>query len=320
MSSPPLVAIPEAPVPDHGTAEWFSGAGGLTLRAVLFAPPQNKNGGVPKGSAIVSPGRTEPIEKYFEVVQDLLDRGLVVLVHDWRGQGYSPRLLEVRLKGHADGFKDFVKDYSLLLDHFESRLPKPWVAVSHSMGGVLTLAALAKGEKRLAGAILTAPMIAVNTGGRPYGQSRAIAWTAAHSPLRTKFLFGARGDPEDLSFETEGLGHDRARYDRYAALLKADPELAIGNITWGWLNSAFALSAWLKGSKGVEAIDIPVTILQAELDDRVSNPAQNTLVKRLKKGRLIEVKGSFHEILMETDPIRAVFWQAFDALWEIVEK
>jgi alpha-beta hydrolase superfamily lysophospholipase len=43
--------------------------------------------GPPRGSVVVSPGRSEPIEKYFEVVQDLLDRGFVVLVHDWRGQG-----------------------------------------------------------------------------------------------------------------------------------------------------------------------------------------------------------------------------------------
>ena len=319
MSIPPLVAIPEAPVPDHGTAEWFSGAGGIALRAVLFAPAQSRNGGEPKGSAIVSPGRSEPIEKYFEVVRDLLARDLVVLVHDWRGQGLSTRLLPERLKGHAEGFMPFVKDYSLLLDHFESRLPRPWIAVSHSMGGMLTLAALAKGESRLSAAILTAPMVAVNTGDRPYGQSRALAWAAAHSPLRSRFLFGARGDPSGHTFETEGLTHDRGRYETYAAQLKACPDLALGNITWAWLDSAFAMSAWLKGSKGVEAISIPVTILAAELDDRVSNPAQAEIVGRIPMGRYLEVKGAFHEILMETDEKRAVFWHAFDALWEVVK-
>src|SRR6478735_8712131 len=97
----PLVSIPEAPVPDHGTAEWFSGADGATLRAALFRPALILEGGQPRGSVVVSPGRSEPIEKYFEVVQDLLDRGFVVLVHDWRGQGLSHRALPDRLKGHA---------------------------------------------------------------------------------------------------------------------------------------------------------------------------------------------------------------------------
>src|SRR3954471_17892616 len=139
----PLVSIAEAPVPDHGKAEWFSGADGATLRAALFSPS-----GPARGSVVVSPGRSEPIEKYFEVVQDLLDRGFVVLVHDWRGQGLSHRDLPDRLKGHAKGYKAFLDDYRRLLDAFEERMPKPWVAVGHSMGGCLTLLALATGERR----------------------------------------------------------------------------------------------------------------------------------------------------------------------------
>jgi lysophospholipase len=97
---------------------------------------------------VVSPGRSEPIEKYFEVVQDLLDRGFVVLVHDWRGQGLSHRALPDRLKGHAAGFKEFLGDYQALLAAFETRLPKPWIALGHSMGGCLTMLALATGESR----------------------------------------------------------------------------------------------------------------------------------------------------------------------------
>src|SRR6478752_4415336 len=122
-SAAPLVSIPEAPVPDHGTAEWFSGADGATLRAALFEPE-----GKARGSVVVSPGRSEPIEKYFEVVQDLLERGFVVLVHDWRGQGLSHRALTDRLKGHAIGFKTFLGDHRALLSAFEARLPRPWIA------------------------------------------------------------------------------------------------------------------------------------------------------------------------------------------------
>ena len=81
MTDPaPLVSIPEAPVPSGGTAEWFSGAGAYRLRAALFLPE-----GPPKGSVVLSGGRTEPIEKYFEVITELQGRGFVVLAHDWRG-------------------------------------------------------------------------------------------------------------------------------------------------------------------------------------------------------------------------------------------
>ncbi|HEX6865860.1 MAG TPA: alpha/beta hydrolase, partial [Caulobacteraceae bacterium] len=151
----PLVAIAEAPVPDKGTAEWFSGADGERLRAASFFPD-----GQARGSVVVSPGRTEPIEKYFEVVQELLDRGFAVVAHDRRGQGLSHRPLPDRLKGHAAGFKSYVSDYGRLLDAFEGRLPKPWIALGHSMGGCLTLLALAHGEqRRFKAAILSAPML-----------------------------------------------------------------------------------------------------------------------------------------------------------------
>ena len=82
---------------------------------------------------MLSGGRTEVIEKYFEVIQDFLDRGFVVLAHDWRGQGLSHRALGDPLKGHADGSKAFLDDFRILLDAYASRLPKPWVAVAHSI-------------------------------------------------------------------------------------------------------------------------------------------------------------------------------------------
>jgi lysophospholipase len=191
----PLVSISEAPVPDHGKAEWFSGADGATLRAAFFSPK-----GDARGSVVVSPGRSEPIEKYFEVVQDLLDRGFVVLVHDWRGQGLSHRALPDRLKGHAAGFKEFLGDYQALLAAFETRLPKPWIALGHSMGGCLTMLALATGESRFAAAVLSAPMLGLNTGGKPAGGARALAWLMSRSRYKGDYVLGDVGDPFVQSF------------------------------------------------------------------------------------------------------------------------
>ena len=54
----PLTAIAGAPVPDHGTADWFSGADGSRLRAALFLPPETSHGGKPRGSVVVNPGRS----------------------------------------------------------------------------------------------------------------------------------------------------------------------------------------------------------------------------------------------------------------------
>ncbi|WP_165188354.1 alpha/beta fold hydrolase [Caulobacter soli] len=303
----PLVSISEAPVPDHGKAEWFSGADGATLRAALFSPE-----GDARGSVVVSPGRSEPIEKYFEVVQDLLDRGFVVLVHDWRGQGLSHRALPDRLKGHAAGFKDFLADYQALLAAFETRLPKPWIALGHSMGGCLTMLVLATGETRFAAAVLSAPMLGLNTGGKPARAARALAWTMARAGLAGDYVLGDKGDPFIQSFPKDALTHDAARYARFQAQMKANPDIALGGITWGWTDFAFAACAFLRRTQGVEAVSIPVTIVGAGEDSRVLVADETSIAGRLPKGRYVEIADAFHEILIETDERRAVFWKAFD--------
>ncbi|MDR6626973.1 alpha/beta hydrolase [Caulobacter segnis] len=311
-----LVSVPEAPVPDHGPgsfgAEWFRGAEGITLRAATFFPA-----GAPRGTVVLSPGRTEPIEKYFEVVEDLLKRGFAVLAHDWRGQGLSARDLPDRLKGHARGYQPFLTDYKALLDAFEARMPKPWIAMGHSMGGCLTLLALAKGERRFAACVLSAPMLGINTGGVPPWATTALSWTLSRIGLAGQYVNSAY-DPLTQTFEADKLTHDRARHDRYRAQLRADPRIALGGVTWGWLDFAVSACAWLARPGAVERLDIPVTIVAAELDDRVRNPALKAIAERLPRGRYVEVAGAFHEILIETDPRRAIFWKAFDETVEAV--
>ena len=304
----PLVSIAEAPVPDNGTAEWFSGAGAVRLRAALFLPK-----GDPRGSVVVSGGRTEPIEKYFEVVRELQARGFVVLVHDWRGQGLSHRSLSDPLKGHARGFEDFVADYRALLAHFESRLPKPWIALGHSMGGCLTLLSLAHGVGDFAAAVLSAPMLGLQTGNRPKRSSRIMAWVMARVRA-AEYILGNPGDPHGETFETNVVTHDPARYARNRAIFAANPALQLNAGTWGWLDFAFSASSWLKRAKGPTRLDIPVLVVAAGDEKLVDNDDQRRIVARLPRGRWIEIPGAYHELLQETDEIRAVFWKEFDAV------
>ncbi|MCF8506708.1 MAG: alpha/beta hydrolase [Caulobacter sp.] len=304
----PLVSIPEAPVPSGGTAEWFSGAGAYRLRAALFLPE-----GTPRGSVVLSGGRTEPIEKYFEVIGELQGRGFVVLAHDWRGQGLSQRLLPDALKGHAHGFADFVEDYRCLLAQFETRLPKPWIAVGHSMGGCLTLLALAHGVGDFKAAVLSAPMLGLQTGNQPKRASRALAWIMSRTKP-TEYILGDSGDAHVSTFETNILTHDAKRWARNQAQVAAEPGLKLNAGTWGWLDFAFSASAWLKRAPGVAAITIPVLVLGAEEERLVDNADQREITARIPKGRWLQVDGSYHEILQETDAIRAVFWREFDAV------
>lgn len=302
-----LLTTPDLQVPAGGRGEWYVGAGGARLRAALF-PAQ----GTVRGSVVLSTGRTEPIEKYFETVGDLTSRGLVVLVHEWRGQGLSHRELPDRLAGHAIGYQNFIKDYHALLAAFRTRLPKPWFAIGHSMGGCLTLLALAHGEaKEFHGCLLSAPMLGVKTGDTPRWQARLMAGF--------RVLTGRGGDyvrppGPAATFETNILTHDRRRWARSEELTAAHPDLALGGPTWGWLDFAFRATAYLSRPENLKAVTTPVVICSAEDDKLVDNQAQRAVAQGLPKGEFVNVPGAYHEILMETDTMRNIFLRALDAL------
>jgi lysophospholipase len=309
MAEPaPLLATAAAPVPAGAAATWFRGSRGLRLRAALFPAT-----GTPRGSVILSGGRTEPIEKYFEVARELTARGFVVLAHDWRGQGLSARLAADPMKGHARGYRDFLVDYRCLLDAFEDRLPKPWLAVSHSMGGCLTALALAKGERRIEGAVLTAPMFGLHLGGLPPWLAGLLAGGLTRVGLGLGGPGGEHAAPP-APFEDNILTHDPARYARNVEQVLQHPELSLGPPTWSWIDFAMSAIADLQRGPDITHVAVPVTVLAAGDDKIADNAGLRLVTSRMPKGRYVEIPGASHEILQETDVLRAPFWTAFDAL------
>jgi len=303
--SAPLLRLPGERAPAVGDAEWFPGADGVRLRAALFPAK------TPIGSVVISAGRTEYIEKYLEVAAELVGRGYTVLIHDWRGQGLSTRLLPDRLKGHAAGYEAFVADHTALLDAFQDRLPKPWIGLSHSMGGCLIAMALAQGETRYAACIFSAPMWGIS--GLPRGVAHAVAATMTTLGRANDYAFGA-SDPYSILYDSEKLTHDRARYDRTRSQILALKDLALGAVTWGWIKTSFDAIAWLQRAKQVTAITTPMVVLAAGEEKIVDNRGSRFVAGRIASARYQVVPGAYHEILMETDDIRAIFWREFDAL------
>jgi lysophospholipase len=307
----PLVATQDAPIPEGARAFWFQGAGGAPLRAAL-APSL----GPARGSVILSPGRTEPIEKYFETVGELQQRGFFVLVHDWRGQGLSHRLLEDRLKGHAEGRGVFLQDFRLLLDEMESELPKPWIGFGHSMGGALTALALAAGESRFAAAFLSAPMMGVAAVRQLPQGARLIAQAMRGVGHAGDYILKDGYDHMLGPFEANVLTHDQARYERYRGQLQAHPDLALGGVTWGWLAFALDCAVQLARPSAARKADLPLTVVAAGEDRLVLNAPARKYAERAPQGRYVEIAGAFHELMMETDSRRALVWREFDALVE----
>ena len=166
----PLFRVDAGPALPPGSAEWIEARSRRRLRAAFFEP-----NGVARGSVVLSPGRTEPIEKYGEVALELVQRDFAVLVHDWAGQGLSHRFQSDRLRGDIEGGCDaFLSDYADVIGAFARRLPRPWIAMGHSMGGALTALALSELAVRFDGAALCAPMVQFQIGRLPSGVAEVI--------------------------------------------------------------------------------------------------------------------------------------------------
>ncbi|MEM7663303.1 MAG: alpha/beta hydrolase [Pseudomonadota bacterium] len=302
-----FVDIPGNPVPDGAEVIWFKGSGGRNLRACII-PASNPD--AVRGTAIVCPGRTEFIEKYFEVARDLLDRGFAVLILDWPGQGLSDRLLPDRGKGHIDRFETFMGALKNGLAALDDRLPRPYVSVAHSMGGAIALAAIVEDLVRVDAAAFCAPMWGIKQ--RVFGM-RYLVW-AMRVMGRSNDYIQQPGPAE--TFETNIVTHDRKRWEMNRDLVDASPDLFLGPVTWGWLGASLQIFATFAKAAKIRRVTTPMMIATAEDEKLVENESHARIASLLPDAEHITVPGAYHEILMETDDMRAQFWDAFDRLLE----
>ncbi len=309
------MSIPESRSPAGGVGEWYRGAGGLRLRLGFWQPARPA-----RGTVFVSPGRSEPIEKYYDLVGDLLERDFCVVVHDWRGQGLSARLLPDRLKCHARTADEFLDDYQRLLDSFEDRAPKPWVMLAHSMGAALNLATLIKGEPRITGALFTNPMLRVKTGKHAlWAVNFQTNWQVNHG-RGTDYVPELFDDPFEHTFENDALTHDQTRYETWREQLFACPHLAVGTPTWGWLSFALKLGEGLLKDKNKVAkkLKTPMTFVCSGDDHIVHKSSSKMFVRKLGKAQYVEIPGAEHEILIEAEEYRREALKEFDTLTDYV--
>src|SRR5665213_3348359 len=150
-----LVSIPANPVPDDFVTGTIKTPDGAELRFARWAPPAGR-----KGTVCVFTGRTESIEKYFETVRDLRDRGFAVAMIDWRGQGHSSRRLRDPRKGYVRDFADYEIDVETFVQQVVlPDCPPPHFALAHSMGGTVMLRIAHAGKRWFDRMVLSAPMI-----------------------------------------------------------------------------------------------------------------------------------------------------------------
>ena len=259
-------------------------------------------------------GRSEFIEKYQGVVQELLDRDFDVLAFDWRGQGLSDRLLPDPNKGHVEAYEDYLNDVERVVDlAIERSFPSPLIMLAHSMGGQIGLRFMHARPELFAGAAMTAPMVRLKFGRLPYQVAASVIRLMCAFGRSTHYAFGQGSMPYAYHpFSGNVLTSSLEHFQAYRALIDADPGLGLGGATFGWLRAGLRSCATTSRPDFLKGIPCPVLLARASEDELVDNEAIVRLAARLPKGELLYLAGSRHEILIETKPIRDVFWAAFD--------
>lgn len=304
----PFVQVPGNTEPFGAAVHWLEGRGGVKVR--IMTAPATKSPA--RGSVIIAPGRTEFIEKYFEVTCELQERGFAVFCIDWRGQGLSGREVDNSLKGHFATFEDPVNDLSTALNLYGKQLPRPHIGLAHSMGGAILLRALQTRRITLDAAAFTAPMWGI-----------ANLSDLAKQYVRFMVSIGAGGQFAPSvekkwkreNFKRNPVTHDQARHARCQGLIAEQPRLALAGPTVGWVAAAAEATEALQKS-GLAHVRIPILVATAEEEALVDNASHDVVANQLEDVTHITIPGAKHEILMETDDLRAKFWTAFDQLAE----
>ena len=259
------------------------------------------------------PGLAEPAEKAFETGRNMLERGCGFAVMDWFGQGGSGRYLPNPHKRHAGPFEDDLADFHECLTRLAPKLKgKKLVMLAHSMGGNLGLRYLHDHPSTFESAAFTAPMIGIYAvKSIPPFITNYLA--AGLSAIAGNFYVMGGGDwkfPALLpAMDKAFLSSDPVRAALQNQLFKANPEIVVSDVTYGWIyhayNSCAALSAQLSG------IQTHVLLAAAGKDFLVDSAAIKTASSVMSHATFLEFPDSRHEILMERDEIRDRFLSAF---------
>ena len=309
----PLIEIDNFNSPEGGECFYHHTIHGVKLRIAIWNQSSNK------GTILLQSGRTEFIEKYYEVILEFIQRGFCVALMDWRGQGLSGRVAKDIHIGHIKKFSDYDSDFeNTIKEVYKDLCPKPWIAMGHSMGGCLVASTAAKNNDLFDAIILCAPMLSLQM---PYFAKKSLSVIG----LIAKIGFGEKSleRPQwhekkgwhQRPFEENNVTSDKARYERSEKLIRKDENLGIGGLSISWAYEALKRTKEMNSPGWIKNIRQPVLLLNAT-KDKLVNPNENLKICSQSDKVVIANIESEHEILMETDFIRQQAWEAIDKFIE----
>lgn len=262
---------------------------------------------------VILPGRTEPKEKYAEVVHTL-DNGklkgeLAYFLMDHRGQGRSERILskedQDNEKGHVDDFDYYARDVKRFLDEVVSKHScKEKFLLAHSLGAGIATDFLEKNPEYFDRAALSSPMLKIITAPYAYLVARSIVTASVAAGRGDKYAIGQKAFDGTRDFSKNTFTSSPARYEMAMGMFDLYPETRLGGVTNRWLYEV------MKGTNKVrqkyDSIRIPLRVFHAGIES-YSEPEE--MIKLCTEARYCVrtfLETSKHEVMMDRDVNRDI--------------
>ena len=295
----------------------FEAADGTKLRW-----GETGNDGAAKATLIMVPGYTATLSMYPEHIDMLARRGYHVVGIDMRGQGGSERHRSNQPeKLWVDDFKVYSDDLAAFIRSLPKNNDQPIIPVAISFGGHVGIRMAGDYPELVDGLFLMAPAIEPKAGDMSFDQAKSLMGWARRLGKSKRYLQGNENwkpFQEDLSEANIDLcSSNPKRLPNRDVVFTLKPAERVGGVTAQWGAEFFESSEFIRAEGYLEHIDIPVTMVSAEVDHFVVTEVnQAACDSRLPNCQRLDLKGAGHCLLQESDAHLEDMFDSLDTLLE----
>ncbi len=273
---------------------------------------ENYDADSPKGVVVLVHGFSSFLPKFYEITWYFLQAGYHVRMLQQRGHGLSYRgvpapggVKEAIQKGLLDpeiiqirDYRDLVYDLHYYVKHVVvPSNPKrlPLYLFAHSMGGGVSACYLGHYPGVFKKAVLSSPMLGMNTGGTPLAAAYALSQVMITAGRGSRPIPGSAPFSETPDFEGS-CSTSRQRYEWGFAFQKAHPEFRTCISSFDTALQLLRITQAALRPASLARIKADVLLLQAEDDTYVTPEPQEKFIAAIPHGKLVRIPGSKHEI------------------------
>ncbi|MDD4973491.1 MAG: alpha/beta fold hydrolase [Bacteriovorax sp.] len=258
---------------------------------------------------VILPGRTEPVEKYAEVVYDLLQtnagKNLNFYLMDHRGQGSSDRMKAPLDMGYVDRFENYVADVEsfVTLQKLDQNCDQKFL-LAHSLGAGIATAFILKNPHTFDRVAFSSPMLKIKTAPYPYGVARTIVEASTIAGRGAKFAIGQKSFNPDSKFEENTFTTSPERFSMTMSMFDLYPKSRLGGVANRWILEV------MKGTNPLRSryheISVPMHVFNAGIEVYSEPSEMIKLCDEAVNCKRTFLETSKHEVMMDRDVNRNI--------------